>query len=517
MLSHVHQKALDSVQPLAPGAALFTMNPEFLAIGVMAIVAAAVAATGFYSLAAGGALFLFLNPLVNVEVAFGETGRSVSYDKLALAALAAGFGWRVLKGESPPLLRSRPITFHLWLACLVWSLAAAWLSGAPLSKQFWGLAENIAYFITFLVFLDVCGEELSRERILKAVLCGALVMMAAVILQNLAFHITWKLWGWHSSFRADLLYSPFPLSRMFSYFRPGPVGNTNFLAACLLLSAAAYPLLFRFSRPAAFIVGAAHLGVLWTSGSQGGLIGLAASCLAILCLNRARLTKTISAHVSPAKTRLLLLFACASLILATGAAVATHRGFMENSVLSRVYIHRIAGKMISERPLAGYGSGLSPEASREAEKDQLANNGLDKVPRWRMNDPRFYGILSPDSWAKSALLRPWGIDHPPWTIHGSLPPLPTHSAYLKAFVETGLLGGVLFLCLMTGGLWEALLHLRRTGRLSPGAPEAWAWAGCVGVLLQAGTENLFSLPKTACLYWALTAFCLTARKAARRE
>ena len=512
MLSHVHQKALDSVQPLAPGAALFMMNPEFLAIGVMAIGAAAVAATGFYSLAAGGALFLFLNPLVNVEVAFGETGRSVSYDKLALAALAAGFGWRVLKGGSAPLLKSRPITFHLWLACLVWILAAAWLSGAPLSKQFWGLAENVAYFITFLVFLDVCGEEPSRERILKAVLCGGLVMMAAVILQNLAFHLPWR--AWRAVFYADLGYTPF--ARPFYWFRPGPVGNPNFLAAYLLLSAAAYPLLFRFSRPAAFIVGAAHLGVPWKSGSQGGLIGLAASCLAIFWINRARLTKKISAHVSPAKARLLLLFACASLILATGASVATHGGFVESSVLPRVYIHRIAGKMISERPLAGYGSGLSPEASRDAEKDQLANNGLDKVPRWRMDDPRFYGILSPDSWAKSALLRPWGIDHPPWTIHGSLPPLPTHSAYLKAFVETGLLGGVLFLCLMTGGLWEALLHLRRTGRLSPGAPEAWAWAGCVGVLFQAGTENLFSLPKTACLYWALTAFCLTARKAARR-
>ena len=494
------------------------MNPEFLAIGVMAIGAAAVAATGFYSLAAGGALFLFLNPLVNVEVAFGETGRSVSYDKLALAALAAGFGWRVLKGESAPLLRSRPITFHLWLACLVWSLAAAWLSGAPLAKQFWGLAENVAYFITFLVFLDACGEEPSRERILKAVLCGGLVMMAAVILQNLAFHITWKLWGWHSSFRADLLYSPFPLSsRFFFYFRPGPVGHPNFLAAYLLLSAAAVPLIFRFSRRAGVVICAALPAILVLNGSQGGLIGLALFLLTLLCLNRARLTKTISAHVSPAKARLLLLFACASLILATGAAVAIHSGFMESSVLSRVYIYRIAGKMISERPLAGYGSGLSPEASRDAEKDQLANNGLDKVPLWRMDDPRFYGILSPDSWAKSALLQPWGIDHPPWTIYGSLPPLPTHSAYLKAFVETGLLGGVLFLCLMTGGLWEALLHLRRTGRLSPGAPEAWAWAGCVGVLLQAGTENLFSLPKTACLYWALTAFCLTARKAARRE
>ena len=509
---------MDSVQPLAPRGAPFTMNPEFAAIGVMAIGAAAVAATGFRSLAAAGALFLFLNPLVNVEVAFGETGRSVSYDKLALAALAAGFGWRVLKGGSAPLLKSRPITFHLWLAYLAWSLAAAWLSGAPLAKQFWGLAENVAYFVTFLVFLDVCGEEPSRERILKAVLCGGLVMMAAVILQNLAFHIPWKLWGWHSSFRADLLYSPFPLSsRFFFHFRPGPIGNPNFLAAYLLLSAAAYPLLFRFSRPAGFTICAAHLGVLWKSGSLGGLLSLALFLLTLLCLNRGRLTKTISAHVSPAKTRLLLLFACASFILATGAAVATHSGFMETSVMPRVYIYRIAGKMISERPLAGYGSGLFPEASRDAEKDQLEKNGLDKVPLWRMDDPRFYGILSPDSWAKSALLQPWGIDHPPWTIYGSLPPLSAHSSYLQAFVETGLLGGVLFLCLMMGGLWEALLHLRRAGRLSPGAPEAWAWAGCVGVLLQAGTETIFSFPKTACLYWALTAFCLTARKAARRE
>ena len=481
MLSHVHQKALDSVQPLAPGAAPFTMNPEFLAIGVMAIGAAAVAATGFYSLAAGGALFLFLNPLVNVEVAIGETGRSVSYDKLALAALAAGFGWRVLKGESAPLLKSRPITFHLWLAYLAWSLAAAWLSGAPLAKQFWGLAENVAYFITFLVFLDVCGEEPSRERILKAVLCGGLVMMAAVILQNLAFHITWKLWGWHSSFRADLLYSPF--SRTFFYFRPGPIGHPNFLAAYLLLSAAACPLLFRFSRRSRAIIWAASLAILALNDNQGGTLGFAVCCLALLWIGKPRLIKMLSAHVSPAKARLLLLAACASLILATGASVANHKGFLSSSLLPRVYIHRIGGTMLLEHPWAGYGNGLFPEAFQRKEK-KYANEGALKIPGWRFK--------------KENKKTP--------------PPIAAHSAYLKAFVETGVPGGILFACLMMGGLWEACLHLRRTDKLSLSAPEAWAWAGCVGVLLHAGTTETFSFPKIACLYWALTALCLTARK-----
>ena len=35
--------------------------------------------------------------------------------------------------------------------------------------------------------------------------------------------------------------------------------------------------------------------------------------------------------------------------------------------------------------------------------------------------------------------------------------------------------------------------------------------------LSSRDRDHFSFPKTACLYWALTAFCLTARKAAGRE
>lgn len=461
------------------------MNPEFLAIGAMAAGAAAIAAASLRSLAAGGALFLFLNPLVNVEVAFGETGRSVSYDKLALMALGAGFAWRVLRSGGRTLLKRRPLTLYAWLAWLAWSLAAAWLSGAPVRRQFWGLAEAAAYFISFLAFLDICAREASRERILRALLCGGLVMIAAVILQNLAFHVPWKLWGWHSSFRADLHYSPFPLSRLFFYFRPGPLGNPNFLAAWLVLWVAAVPLIFRFSRRAGLIVCAALPALLALIGSQAGLAGFAVCCLALLRIGRPRLEKMISARLSPAKIRLLLPLAGTSLIVAIGASVATHAGFMESSLRPRVYIHRVAGKMIAERPWAGHGSGLFPEAFLRAEKEYAEKGELKIIPwRARQKEGR---------------------------------PLHAHSSYLNAFVETGLPGGVLFLCLMLGGLAEALLHLRKTGKLSPGAPEAWAWAGCAGVLLHAGAEIIFSFPKTACLYWALMALCLTARKAADRE
>ncbi len=459
------------------------MNPDFLVIGVMAAGAAAIAAASLRSLAAGGALFLLLSPLVNVEVAFGETGRSVSYDKLALIALAAGFAWRVLRSGGGAMLKRRPLTLYAWLAWLAWSLAAAWLSGAPVRRQFWGLAEAAAYFITFLAFLDICAREASRERILRALLCGGLVMVAAVVLQNLAFHVPWKIRGWHSSFRADLFYSPFPLSNLFFYFRPGPIGNPNFLAAWLLLWAASVPLIFRFSRRAGFIACAALPAIFALNGSQGGLIGFAILVLALLWIGGPRLMKMLSARVSPAKARLLLPLAGASVLLFTAASVATHSGFMETSVPPRVYIHRVAGKMIAERPWAGHGSGLFLESFLRAEKE-YADKGELKIIPWRTRAQK----------------------------EGR--PLHAHSSYLNAFVETGLPGGVLFLCLMAGGLLEALLHLRKTGRLSPGAPEAWAWAGCAGVLFQAGTEIIFSFPKTACLYWALMALCLTARKAA---
>ena len=60
------------------------------------------------------------------------------------------------------------------------------------------------------------------------------------------------------------------------------------------------------------------------------------------------------------------------------------------------------------------------------------------------------------------------------------------------------------------------LHLRKTGRLSMHSPEAWGWAACIGVCFQAGAENIFSSPKISVLYWAITAYCLTA-KSSRSE
>ena len=93
------------------------MNPSLLAYGAMTVGAAAIIWTSLYNLGAAGALFLFLNPLVNIEVAFYDTGRSISYDKMALLALASGFALHVLKYKKSVRLKSQPI-FLLYLARL---------------------------------------------------------------------------------------------------------------------------------------------------------------------------------------------------------------------------------------------------------------------------------------------------------------------------------------------------------------------------------------------------------------
>ena len=475
------------------------MNPSFLAYGAMAIGAAAVFWTSLYNLGAAGALFLFLNPLVNIEVAFGDTKRSISYDKIALLALASGFAWHVLRSRKHVRLKSKPIFCYIWLVYIAWSLTAAWLSGAPLKQQFWGLAETIAYLVTFLVFLDICADETSRNGILKAVLYGGIIMLAAVFFQNLAYQITWKIWGPHHVFSADLLYSPFP--RTFFHSRPGPIGHPNFLAAYLVLWATLYPLLYRtFSRPAAFAILAAHLVALASTGSYGGVLGFAVCFSLVLYFTKPCPEDMISSRIPRSGTRFLKHVLPAFLILSIGAIAANDEDFKDLSLLPRIYIYRVGGKMLADRPLAGHGNGLFPQAFQKSEREYMDNEGL-KAPPWRIKNSSLGKHNKSGGRGKG---QSGGRDE-------NLSPLSAHSSYLKAFVETGFPGGFLFLCLIAGGLIEVFVHLRKTGRLSIRSPEAWGWAACVGVCFQAGAENIFSSPKISVLYWAVTAYCLTAK------
>lgn len=475
------------------------MNPSFLAYGGMAIGSAAIIGSSLYNLGAGGALFLFLNPLVNIEVAFGDTGRSISFDKVALLALALGFAWYVLRNKKRLSLQSQPIFCHIWLVYIAWSLVAAWLSGAPLKQQFWDLAETIAYFITFLIFQDICADDSSRSRILKAILYSGVIMLAAVLLQNLAYQITWKIWGPHQSFRADLLYSPFP--RTFFHSRPGPIGHPNFLAAYLVLWATLYPLLYRtLSSPAAFAILAAHLIVLASTGSYGGVLGFAICFSLVLYFTKPCPANMISGRISRSGIRLLRHILVAFLILSIGTIAANDEDFMDLSLFPRIYIYRVGGKMLAERPLAGHGNGLFPQAFQKSESAYIKNEGL-KAPPWRVKGSDSGKADEPRGRGEEFSTR----------RDENLPPLSAHSSYLKAFVETGFPGGFLFLCLIAGGLIEVFVHLRKTGRLSIRSPEAWGWAACIGVCFQAGAENIFSSPKISVLYWAVMAYCLTAK------
>ena len=475
------------------------MNPSFLAYGAMAIGAAAITWTSLYNLGTAGALFLFLNPLVNIEVAFGDTRRSISYDKLALLALALGFAWHVLRSSKHARLKSQPIFCNIWLAYIAWSLVAAWLSGAPAEQQFWGLSETIAYFITFLVFQAIYADDLSRNRVLKAILYGGFIMLAVVLFQNLAYQLSWQIWGPHYVFTTDLLYSPF--SRTFFDSRPGPIGHPNFLAAYLVLWAALYPLLFRtFSRPAALAIIAMHLTVLALTGSYGGVLGFAVCCSVVLYLTKPCPAHMISGRISRTGSRLLRHSLAAFLILTIGAVAANDEDFLDLSLFPRIYIYRVGGKMLADRPLAGHGNGLFPQAFQKSEREYIDNEGL-KTPPWRVKHDE------PEREGKS---RDRGEERAN-AEDDYLPPLSAHSSYLKAFVETGFPGGILFLCLIVGGLIEVFAHLRNAGRLSICSPEAWGWAACIGVCFQAGAENIFSSPKISVLYWAFTAYCLTAK------
>lgn len=447
-----------------------------LATAAMSLLAVGLFVLGWRDRLAGGAIYLLLLPLVNISVTLSGIGKTVSYDKLALLALSM---LALLRTYPPAGILSacrQSWTFRIWTAYLAVTLAAALAGPAPWKGQVWPVTEIALFFLVFLFFFNVGqAPEERRLTVWRSAILGCGVLFILLIGQNVLFQMTggWKHTG--QSIRLPLYLTDHPaLTDLIYDFLPGPIGHPNYLAAYFLLLLPIYALLFRPPgrlRTLAVVLSVLHLlGVFAVpSRSSGGILGFICGVLAMGMLWSAHAWKKnedLAWLKRPGSLLLSAIFCVVLFLVLSPFSLETSR-----SVEVRGYLYRSAAAMVRDRPLFGYGLDSFPETFTRLEQMRVS-----EAPAWRRLGT----------------------------------PISAHSSFLKAFFEQGIPGGLLFLGLIAGSLTEAARRLWRSDSLHAGNFGFWAWGGCLGFAVQAATEELFSFTKTASLYWAMTALCLTA-------
>lgn len=406
------------------------------------------------SLAAGGwrammpGLLLVL-PLITMEVGFGNTERTLSADKVALAVIASAW----VAQRAPRALRRlarRPVV-RGWAAFL--GIAALSSIGQGLgSAQVWGLLRDAAYATVFLVALDQFDEPETRRSALE--LGGLAAGFAAAISV-----LEWALrLGGH------------PVVFYFKHgtmadepAAGGTIGHLNFLAAYLVLFSPILAALWLANRGRRRLLGSVPLILgalaLLYARSMGAWLGLAAGAGLFAWFAA---SDPIEARVKRSIVPGVLI-----IVMLTAAVVAVKASYSPASFTVRIAAYRIGLAAIKDRPLLGHGSGGFAREYQHYE--QLV----------------------------------YGRPLREFRLRGAK--LSAHSSFLDVAVDRGILGLAAFAALLGAIVVPAL---RACARARAGAERillAGVIAGVSGFVIQAFTENLFDFSKIAAIFWIIAA------------
>jgi len=417
------------------GAGLFLLTLRWPPLGVVGLLAAL--------------------PLVTIEIGVGDLDRTVSADKVALAAVV--LGWLARRGrEALPAALRHPL-LGWWLALLGIVVVSEVARGAGF-RQAWGIARHAIPALVFFAAADVLASPRVRaQAVMFAAAAGTAVALLAV-----------AEWG----LVAGGIHSPM-------FFKTGTLGDeqkfgatishVNYLAAYLVivlavLAAAAAAATGR-TRRMAVVAMAAPLAALVYADSAGSAVALVAGVVfaGALALGRGR-SRRVAIGLAVA--------VAAVSALGLAAAVSTF-GLAHGSVASRIASHRIGFAAIAERPVLGFGDkGFARESGR-LEREVFG--------------------------APQAHL------HPPDAV------LPAHSSYLQMAVEHGVPGLVAFVGLLAAVLARGarrFLSGQGAGAVAALALVSGLFAFCV----QALVESLFEYSKVAAIFWILAAACVAPRE-----
>ena len=447
----------DLVVTLAVAALAATWAGEWLAIAnrsrTIAVAALVLYALGFLALAAMRpslavvALVVAL-PLVTIEVGFGDVEKTVSGDKLAVAAVAGV--WLLKRGyRAAPSLLGRP-AIRWWLVLLALTTVSALAHGASKS-ELWGLTGAFLYFAVFALALDLFDRDArARGFVLIAAALTAGGVAALGLVERLVF-----------------LGTPFYFKDgvMASHYSFGStVGHTNFLAAylALVLGPLAGLVCLRAMRQRpplrAWLVasGAAIAFVLVLARSIGALAGVAVAALVVLAVG---LTRVRSRAIRAA----LVVVAIVALAITAGIAAAKLSG-NDNSITVRVATLRIGLAAVQERPWLGFGMNGFPHAAARIERSLFGRELLELHP----------------------------VDQP----------FSAHDAFMNVAVERGVGALIAFLGLLAVIVMSGLRR-SATGEVDRDVLVIGLLAGVIAFAAQATTENLFSYSKVSTIFWIM--------------
>ncbi len=262
----------------------------------------------------------------------------------AVALLAPAFLLLRRAVDRPQPLVLPPAPWLATGAVLVVATLASALTSPHRGPSLLGSAPLLAAAATFFVGYDwLAGDPARRVRLHRAVLVASAVVAVASL----------GLW-------LDLV-RQLPAADVFNARNPYPLGHSNYTAGLAVLM---LPTAFAAARTATgrwralgFAVTAAALILLFTSGSRGGFLGLAALLALALCV--APWPRRRKLQVAAAAVLAVALFAAAHPRTRTLFSPAADRTLAASDVQRSAMLE--AGRLMTvDRPLLGWGPGTVP-------------------------------------------------------------------------------------------------------------------------------------------------------------
>ncbi len=404
-------------------------------------------------------LALFVLPLVNIHFDLGLTEKTLSFDKLMLVGLTAGWILRKICLHHWGLPRD-PI-LSLWWVWLVVQCVTILLTRDYVGNQFWYLTEQLSYVIFFIICLDVFRDRNAIRLALQAIVASGW----AVALLGIAQRVS------HTLFGKGTLILTYPSTGKWETEFGSTIGHPNFYSAFQILSIpfTLWALLESRSAWRGFFLCMllVQCGSVFVAKSIGGVVGLGVVAI-IGCWWAGRHYWRILGPV----------FVAIGVVAILWVIQSRDPLGLDRSALVRTHILKVSQHVFFERPFFGHGLGSFTRVFPDYELVHGRERLVGHLEKWR----EFPRSVSSHNW------------------------------FLRLIIEGGVASLLTFLGLI-GWVMAARWYSLRSPPLPPSSYNrngkrslrlALA-AALVGFVIQAFTDELFAYSKIVLIFWALTA------------
>ncbi|MFQ5912396.1 MAG: O-antigen ligase family protein [Nitrospinota bacterium] len=407
-------------------------------------------------------LALFAMPLVNIHFELGLAEKTISFDKLLLVVIIAG--WVLRKVYLRQWRLPRDPILSLWVIWLAVQGVTLAVTQTDVGNQLWYMTEQLSYVLFFVICLEVLKDRKTLRAAIQVVVASgwavALLGMAQrvshVLLGMNIFHLTYPDAGkWATEFGSTIghpnFYSAFqvlsiPFTAWAVWHARG--GWRGFFAAMLLV----------------------QCGSVFVAKSIGGVVGLAVAALVGCWWSGKPAWKVFGPVV-----------AAVGVVAILWLVQARDPQGLDRSALVRTHILRVSRHVFFERPFFGHGLASFTRVFPDYEQVYGRERLVGELGKWR-DFPRS---------------------------------ISSHSWFLRLIIEGGLASLLTFLGLIGWVMATRWYSLRSPPAEREGRGDSYPLpertlrvalaAALVGFVVQAFTDELFAYSKIVLIFWALTA------------